>query len=91
MDVVDGLSGELADIRHHAVSICEALLLRDLRDDRVDVADDGGVFLRRLGGRGEMLLRHDEEVCRRERRNVEERQTLVVLIDLCLLYTSRCV
>ena len=56
MDVVDGLSGELADIRHHAVSICEALLLRDLRDDRVDVADDGGVFLRRLGSGSEMLL-----------------------------------
>ena len=49
MDVVDGLPGELADIRHHAVTIRKALLLRDLRDDRVDVADDGGVFLRRLG------------------------------------------
>ena len=30
MDVVDGLPGEFADIRHHAVSICEALLLREL-------------------------------------------------------------
>ena len=56
MDVVDRLAGELADVRDHAVAVREALLLRDLRDDRVDVADDGGVLLRRLGSGSEMLL-----------------------------------
>ena len=59
MDVVDGLPGEFADIRHHAVSICEALLLRDLRDDRVDVADDGSEGARGLLERGAQALDMD--------------------------------
>ena len=82
MDVVHGLSGELADVRDHAVAICEALLLRKLRDDGVDVANQRLIFFRHLRSRGKMLLRNYEKMLGCQRRDVQKREALIVLIDL---------
>ena len=63
VDVVDGLAGEFADVGDDAVAVREALLLRELGNDAVDVADDGLILRRHLRSGGKMLLRDDEEMC----------------------------
>ena len=62
VDVMDGLPGQLADVRYHTVAVGKALLLRELRDDRVDMTDHSLIFRRDLGSGGKMLLRDDEEM-----------------------------
>ena len=57
MDVVHGLAGKLADVRDHAVAICEALLLRKLRDSVTSAAEAKccfGITRKCLGASGAM-------------------------------------
>ena len=82
VDVVDGLAGEFADVGDDAVAVRKALLLRELRDDAVDVADDGLILRRHLGGGGKMLLRDDEEVHGGQGADILEDVAELVLIDL---------
>ena len=80
---MDGLPGQLADVRYHTVAVGKALLLRELRDDRVDMTDHSLIFRRDLGSGGKMLLRDDEEMCGGKGADVLEGIAEVVLVDLC--------
>ena len=82
VDVVDGLAGEFADVGDDAVAVRKALLLRELGNDAVDVADDGLILRRHLGGGGKMLLRDDEEVHGGQGVDILEGVAELVLIDL---------
>ena len=58
VDVVDSLAGEFADVGDDAVAVRKSLLLRELRNDAVDVADDGLIFRRHLRGGGRPRHQH---------------------------------
>ena len=70
VDMVYGLTGERADIRHDAITIGKAHFLRKLCNDGVNVTDQRLIFLRHLRGGGEMRLRDDEEMYGSHRRDV---------------------
>ena len=63
VDVMDGLPGQLADVRYHTVAVGKAHFPGKLGNDSIDVADHGFIFRRDLSGGGKMLLRDDEEMC----------------------------
>ena len=82
MNMVNRLTGKFADVCDHAVAVCKALLLGKLRNHRVNMTDQRLIFFRYLGSGCKMLLRNHEKMRRRQRRNVQKREALIVLIDL---------
>ena len=89
VDVLHRLSGQFADVCHDAIAVRKVHFLRQFGDHGINVADQRRIFLRHLRRGGEMCLRHDKEMHRRQRRNVLEREAFVVLIDLLARDLSR--
>ena len=82
MQVLHGLTGVLAAVRHDTEAVGEAELLRELRNDGEDVTDERGLLLAQLCGRGDVGLRNNKEMLRCQRLDVIKRQALLVLIQL---------
>ena len=49
---MDGLPGQLADVRYHTVAVGKAHFPGKLGNDSIDVADHGFIFRRDLSGGG---------------------------------------
>ena len=71
MDVVNRLTGEVADVCDHTVAVCKALLLGKLRNHRVNMTDQRLIFFRYLGSGCKMLLRNHEKMRRRQGRDIQ--------------------
>ena len=83
VQVLNALAAVRADIGHNAVAaLVDSQLFAQLRNDRVDVAQQRGVILGQGCGRRNVLLRDDEKMHGGLRVDVVERQQLVVLKQL---------
>ena len=80
MQVVDALTGLLADVGDHAVAL-QTQLLGDLGDDGEDVGHNGGVVLGHFGHGGDVGLGDDQEMSGSLGVNVVKGETDLVLID----------
>ena len=77
VQVLNALAAVRADIGHNAVAaLVDAQLFAQLRNDRVDVAQQRGVILGQGCGRRNVLLRDDEKMHGSLRVDVVERQQL---------------
>ena len=86
VQVLNALAAVRADIGHNAVAaLVDTQLFAQLRNDRVDVAQQRGVILGQGCGRRNVLLRDDEKMHGGLRVDVVERQQLVVLKQLVVL------
>ena len=77
------LAGFLASIENDAVTVfIEAQLLSDLLDSEEHLADHIGVFFRQGRNAGDVFFRNDQDVYRRNGRNVLESEKVVVFVHL---------
>jgi len=81
VDVEDGLAGGFAGVDDHAVAVRrEFQVARDLRGAQQHVSDDRVVLIGHLVERRDVFARNDEDVRRRLRVDVVERDDLVVFV-----------
>ena len=82
VDVKHRLSGPFIGVEERPISdLGKAAFLRDERRPADELADDLIVFGSDVVERRNMTLRHDQNVCRRLRVDVAEREHAVVFVD----------
>src|SRR6202162_403648 len=77
----DGLARARAHVKHGAATAGDVALLRQLGGNKLQPPQQRGVGGLRIGERGNVLARANQDVHRGLRLNVFERENLVVLMD----------
>ena len=81
MEVVDGLAAVVAGVDDQAVAVGEAVGAGEVCRYGGEMAEEGGVFFRDVGERGEVLFGDDEEVGGGLRVDVGEGEGVVVFVE----------
>ena len=79
--MLDGLSCDITAVVDYTEAIVKTFLLCNFGSNLKDVSHNSTVALVDLGGRFDMLLRDNENMCRCLRLDITECENLTVLID----------
>ena len=83
MEVVNRLSAPRSDVRHESVALLVDALGAGNRSRRFEeLAEQRPVFAREDGGGCDVLLRHQQDVRWRARRDIADRHDVIVLMNL---------
>ena len=81
--MIDRLTAPRAHVRHEAVAgIGDALRPGEVGCDREHPPHQRGIGVGQVQGGRDVLLRQDEDVRRRRRRDIADREDVIVLVDL---------
>ena len=89
MDVVDRLATLIAAVERQAVSrIANVLLIRELVPDSDHAGQQAAVLLCKVADGGDVLLRDDQQVRRRPRIDVADREAEIVIVQVVDRYLA---